>query len=290
MFNDIVTYYCGGKKPVIELLVSLYSLRQSYNGKVIICLGKTSVPFLEPLIKSREFKICVVPGTESDGTVREHWRSRWIGMAMISGDRVLHPDCDMVFYSNLDSMFDAIDSRPDYITSFHSVNNGTYFKQWKKHVKEYRLIEPDFNIEKPFYIEFGILGWRGAWPYCMDVSRACEIVKDDQMAMSYVLMKNGRKAYCPPLMNKLMRRARAYYRLDDDDYNAVIAWHCHPSYELWWRMAVPAIKENFMGLGNLEYLKFINRKCFKQYRDKTYPNINYKVGTKPRKKAKKPQQ
>lgn len=274
--GDVVTYYCGGKKPVIELLVSLYSLRQYYQGEVIVCIGKTSVPFLQPLIKSKEVKIYIVPNTESDRLTKDHWKSRWLGMSMVSGDRVLHPDCDIVFYDKLDPMFDVIDKRPKYITSFHSVNNGTKFDQWEEHKQEYRKIDPNFNENIPFYIEFGIVGWLGAWPYCIDVYKAGAMVKDDQTAMSYVLINNGRKAICPSLKHKLMRRARAYYRLKDEDYKAVIAWHCHPSYELWWRYAIPAIKENFMNLGDLNYLKSINLRCYEQYRKKTYPNLNYK--------------
>jgi hypothetical protein len=108
------------------------------------------------------------------------------------------------------------------------------------------------------------------------VSKACEIVKDDQTAMSYVLMKNGRKAYCPNTKYKLMKRARAYHRLKDDDYYATVAWHSHPAYELWWRVAIQAIKENFMNLGNMAYLKKISKKNYKLYKYGNYPSINYK--------------
>ena len=274
--TDTVVYYCGGKGPVLELLVSLHSLRKHYNGRVVICLGKTSIKYLKNLINSKEYEILIVPHSENDKSDRDHWKSRWLAMSMIRGSRILHPDCDMVYVKDINPLFDQIHDEDGWVTSFHSVNNGDNKVRWHKHVEEYKKIDPNFSIdEKPFYIEFGIVGWKNYLPYSIEVSNACKILKDDQTAMSYVLMQHGRKAYCPCSVNgnPLMRRARAYYRLKQEQFDKVIAWHCHPAYALWWEAAKEAIKDNFMGLGSSSYFMGINRRYYKQWKNKTYANV-----------------
>ena len=272
--SDAVVYYCGGKKPILELLVSLYSLRKYYSGEVIVCLGKTSLRYLEHnLLNSDDFKICIVPGSENDIGVRDHWKSRWLGMSMVTADRVIHPDCDIVYNKDITPFFEKLHPEKGWITSFHSVNNGHNRIRWDSHVEEYRKIDPDFDENQPsFYIEFGIVGWRDRFPYCVEVSKACEVLKDDQTAMSYVLMNNGRKAYCPP-GPPIMKRARGYYRMTRKAYDKVIAWHCHPAYAVWWKEAKEAIESNFMDLGNLEYLRMINRRCYLMWRKKKYASV-----------------
>lgn len=270
--KDVVAYYCGGKKPVLELLVSLYSLRKYYDGEIIVCLGETSLKYTESLLNSSDFTTYIVPNSSNDITVRDHWKSRWTGMSMVKGNRVLHPDCDIVYTKDISPLFDVLHPKKNWITSFHSVNNGDNRIRWSSHVKEYKKLDPTFNASQPaFYIEFGIVGWRGKYPYCMEVSKACEVLKDDQTAMSYVLMKHGRKAYCPSECT-LMRRARAYYRLNKKQFDDVIAWHCHPAYALWWNQAIEAINDNFMGLGDRNYFRMINRRCYNMWRKGTYAN------------------
>jgi len=264
--KDIVTYFCGGKKPVVELLVSLYSLRKHFDGEVVICLGETSLPLLPKLLKSPDFTIKIVPNSSNDTTVRQHWATRWVGMSMVEGDRVLHPDCDTVYAGSLDQAFDCIHENPEYMTTFHSVNDGHYYPEWDGHVEEYKKIDPDFKETAPFYIEFGLLGWRGNWPYCLETAEASRIAKDDQTAMSYVLMKHGRKAYCPTMGPKFMRRARAYYRLTEKKYKETLVWHTTPAYFMWWEEFREAFKCNWMGLADKGYLRTIDRKVARNWR------------------------
>lgn len=271
---DVVTYYCGGVKPTIELLVSLYSLRKHYNGEVVVCLGETSLEYLPRLVRSMDFTIKIVPNSANDSHVRDHWATRWVGMSMVEGDRVLHPDCDTVYAGPLDKAFDCIHSDPEYMTTFHSVNDGMPYPEWKGHIKEYKKIDPNFNEKNPFYIEFGLLGWRGRWPYCLETASASKIAKDDQTAMSYVLMKHGRKAYCPEIGCRLMRRARAYYRLSEEDFKSTLVWHTTPAYFMWWDECLEAMEKNWMGMGNKMYIKRLSRKCYKLWRKGIYPNLN----------------
>ena len=250
--SDTIAYYCGGTKPVLELLTSIYSVRKhGWNGNIVVCLGKTSIPHLKTLIDSGEVEIIEVPESENDVHPREHWVSRWRGMSYITDDRVIHPDCDMTFVDNPKIFFDLLHKDPEFITTFHSVNNGEYFEQWNGHIREYKKVDPNFNEEFPFYIEMGILGWRGNYKHCMEISEVCKLTKDDQTAMSYVLMKNGRKAHKPPLRHELMRRARNYWKLSPEEYDAVVAWHCHPEYNMWWKFYLEAKEANYMGLANI---------------------------------------
>lgn len=285
MAKDVVAYYCGGIKPVIELLVSLYSLRKYFSGEVIICLGETSLQYLPELVKSNDFTIKIVPNSANDQTVRDHWATRWVGMSMVTGDRVLHPDCDTTYAGPLDLAFNCIHEDPNYITTFHSVNDGNHFPEWEGHVEEYKKIDPNFNETKPFYIEFGLLGWRGNWPYCLETAEASRISKDDQTAMSYVLMKHGRKAYVPPTGGQLMRRARAYYRLSKKQYHETLVWHTTPAYFMWWDEFLEAIDCNWMGMGDRSYLRSISRKCYKLWRYKQYPNLNQAPWAKAQRKS-----
>jgi hypothetical protein len=249
--SDTIAYYCGGAKPILELLTSIYSVRkQGWNGKIVVCIGKTSIPHLQVLINSGEVDIIEIPDTEKDHFPREHWTSRWRGMSYVSDDRVLHPDCDMTFVKDPSVFFELLHKDPEYITTFHSVNDGKPFRTWEGHLEEYRKIDQNFDAE-PFYIEMGILGWRGRYAHCMEVSEACKITKDDQTAMSYVLMKHGRKAYKPELRHELMRRARAYWRIEPEEYDAVVAWHCHPEYHMWWKFYLEAKEANYMGLADI---------------------------------------
>lgn len=273
--GDVVAYYCGGKKPVIELLVSLYSLRKHYNGEVVVVLGETSLQYVPELLKSSDFTIKIVPNSMDDKEVRDHWATRWRGMSMVSGDRVLHPDCDTTYTQPLDKAFDLIHDDPDYMTTFHSINDNDHdFPEWEGHVEEYKKIDPNFNETKPFYIEFGLLGWRGNWAHCLETAEASKIAKDDQTAMSYVLMRHGRKAHCPDTSGRLMRRARAYYRLTKEEYYDTIVWHTTPAYFMWWDEFLMAQKENWLGLGDRFYVREISRPVYKKWRQKSFPSLN----------------
>lgn len=273
--GDVVAFYCGGIKPVIELLVSLHSLRKYYSGEIVVVLGETSLKYLPGLLKSNDFTIKIAPNSANDLVVRDHWATRWVGMSMVEGDRVLHPDCDTVFTQPLDNVFNLISEEPGCMTTYHSVNdNDHHFPEWDGHVEEYKKLDQNFDVKDPFYIEFGLLGWRGNWPLCLETAKACKIVKDDQTAMSYVLMKNGRKAFCPQTSGKIMRRARAYYRLSEEDYKKTVVWHTTPAYFMWWDAFLEAVKDNWLGMGNKFYIRSINRKVYREWRNKSYPNLN----------------
>lgn len=274
MTNDKVVYYCGGKKPVIELLVSIFSLRKHYDGEIVACLGETSLEFLpEEFLKSNNITVKIIEGTSKDRDVRDHWKSRWKAMSQIDGGRVLHPDCDIIYNDDIEIVFEAIKKTPGWITSYHTVNDGNWYEIWPDHVEEYKKIDPDFDINDPFYIEFGLLGWVGKWPYALDTSKACEITKDDQTAMSYVLMKNGRKAHLANFKNPIMRRARAYYRMTKQEFDSVLIWHCHNEYAFWWNEFLEAHDMNYMGLGSHSYIKKLSRKTWKMLKNKTYPSV-----------------
>jgi len=274
---DKVVYYCGGKKPVIELLVSVYSLRKHYKGEIIACIGETSLDYLnEEFLKSDDITIKIIEGTSEDSHVRDHWKSRWLAMSQIEGERILHPDCDIIFNKGIDEAFDAIKCENEWITSYHTVNDGEWYEMWPNHVEEYKKINPKFSVyEDPFYIEFGLLGWCGKWPFALQTSEMCKIVKDDQTAMSYVLMKNGRKAHLADFEDPIMRRARAYYRLTKKQYDAVIMWHCHHEYAFWWNQFLEAHNSNYMGLKSDSYIKKCNRKIYRILKNKSYPTEIY---------------
>src|SRR5690606_26142221 len=107
-------FYCGGTKPIIELLVAVYTLRQHYNGHITICLGKTSVPYIGDLLRksSLDLEVHEVPGSENDVKVEQHWSSRWRGMKQITKKQILHLDCDITVKRPIDYCFDHIHNDP----------------------------------------------------------------------------------------------------------------------------------------------------------------------------------
>lgn len=256
--GQTIAFYCGGIKPIIELLVSIHSYRKFFSGKIVACVGETSVPYLDKLLQSNDVETIIVPNTCDDDTVRKHWKSRWMGMSLVEDDYVLHPDCDTICVGDMQKFFNTMSIKPEYITSWHTVTDGEYFRTWPGHIKEYQKINPDFDPNtKPFYIEFGMVGWVGKWPYCIETSEACEITKDDQTAMSYVLMKNGRKAYQPKFQCEIFRRILNYYHLSVEDYKSVLVWHTNTGFGIWWREFLEAYEKNYMGLKNHDYLEAI---------------------------------
>lgn len=274
--NKKVVYFCGGRKPVIELLVSIFSLRKYYSGEIVVFLGETSVPYLrDNLLKNKDINTIIVPNTSNDMSVRDHWKSRWVAMSMIDDGIILHPDCDIVYTGNIDKAFDAVKKEKNWMTSFHTVNDGQDYERWQNHVEEYKKIDKNFNITKPFYIEFGLVGWINNWEYCMQTAEACKIVKDDQTAMSYVIMKNGRKAHLAEFKNPILRRARNYYKLTKEQFDDVLLWHCHQEYAFWWNEFLEASKQNYMNLGSMAYVRELNRRVRRMIKFKTYPTITY---------------
>jgi len=270
-----VVYYCGGIKPVIELLVSIYSLRKFYSGEIIVVLGQTSLPYVPQLLKDKSIKTVTVPNSGSDRRRRQHWRTRWVGMDLIDRKKILHPDCDTVFINGIDDLFDKLHPDPEYMNTFDNLNDGKMYPQWQKHLNQsYYLDDPKFN-EKPLYMEFGLIGWRGHWKYAKEVARCCGFMKDDQTALSYVLMKNGRKGHKPETDWPVIRRVRGYSMLSKNEYHNTRIWHTVPNFAVWWEAALPAIKENFMNLGDMKYLKLINKEVHDHYVNGNYPAVNF---------------
>lgn len=272
--GQTIAYYCGGIKPIIELLVSIYSYRKFYSDRIVVCLGETSVPYLDKLLKTNDIETIIIPNTKDDVHVRQHWKSRWVGMDLIEDDYVLHPDCDTVCVGDIQKFFDTIDTKPEYITSWHTANDGEYFRTWPGHIREYQKVDPDFDPEtKPFYIEFGMVGWTGKWPYCLETSHACGITKDDQTAMSYVLMKNGRKAHKPQFKNEIFRRILKYYMLSQEDYANTLVWHTSTGFGIWWREFLEAYEKNYLGLRDHDYLETIAPKVLETLKSGNIPLV-----------------
>lgn len=252
--------YCGGQKPVIELLVTIYSLRKSFSGPIEVYIGETSIRYLSNLISSNVAKVIVVPNSRRDKNILHHWTTRWRAMSMVDGnDVVLHPDCDIIYKDGFDvsKLFDYVDSRHNYITTFHTLNDGNIYDRWHKHYSQYKRFDKNFN-ESPLYIEFGIVGWTGCYDLAAEVSRVCPYFMDDQTAMSYILMKNGRKAVLAKTPYQIIQRARAYWRWPQKTVDDVMVWHVNPAYKFWWNEARRAMKENFLGMGDMKYIKHIN--------------------------------
>lgn len=284
MKNGVV-YFCGGTKPILEMLISIYSLKKHYKGEITILLGETSIEHISKLELNKlgNIKIVTVPNSANDDEVRKHWSTRWRAMNFVNYDKVLHLDCDTVVVKPIDNLFDHIHNDKSYITTFDNFSNCEY-STWANHLDMYKENDNWFKINhvKPLYIEFGLMGWNRGYPYFNDVSDMCKKMKDDQTAMSAVLIKNGRKGFSPKSENfNVIRRTRNYYRLSYDQYFEVAVWHLttsktrYPGYSVWWNEFIEAYMNNYLGFKtNKKIIEELQPHVYKAMIKRNYPINN----------------
>jgi hypothetical protein len=281
MSKQSIIYYCGGTKPVIEAIVSIYTLRQHYKGEIIILCGETSYDYLKHM-KNYGVEIRVVPDTKKDRVTHDHWVSRWKAMELISDcDKVLHLDCDTLVINPVDVFFENIDTRYDYITTY-----GLLFKysdypnadEWKKMIGEFNKIVPGFNKDS-VYIELGCCGWNKGWDLHRKVHEYCKVLSTDQQAMCLAMAFDGNKVHHPDFAKvnhskKPFKLGRAYYRLDHNGYYSTVIWHCvHPlGYSLWWRKFWEARVEKFGRLNENDFLNSTNLSALNMIKAKSWPD------------------
>jgi lipopolysaccharide biosynthesis glycosyltransferase len=278
--NDGVVYFCGGLKPVLELYVSIYSLRKHYSGNITVLLGETSIKYAEQLLNLKDINVVIVKGSSNDINTRQHWSTRWKSMNLINYDRVIHLDCDTIIVKPIDDLFNHIHKDKSYITSFDHFNDGKEYRSWKHHLNMYKASDSYFNKNQisPLYIEFGLMGWNKDYHLFNEISKACNIMKDDQTAMSSVLIKNGRKGYCPDLKFKPIKRTNGYYGLHYDAHYETIVWHLTtshgkcPGFAIWWREFIDAYMKNYMNFkSNKNIIQTLQPHVYKQLMNKSYP-------------------
>jgi hypothetical protein len=203
-------------------------------------------------------------------------------------DKVLHLDCDTTIVKPIDCLFDSIHPDQNYMTSFDTFNDGDTYRAWPGHLKMYQTQDPWFkkNEVKPLYIEFGLMGWNKGYPLFNEVANACKIMKDDQSAMSAVLMKNGRKGFCPNLGYRPIKRTNGYYGLGYEAHYETIVWHLttsrarYPGFAIWWREFIDAYMNNFMGMkSNKKLIETLQPYAYKALIDKSYPTSISKEGS-----------
>lgn len=284
--SDGVVYFCGGLKPVLELYISIYSLRKHYSGSITVLLGETSVKYADKL-NELNVKIVIVPDSKNDTIVRQHWSTRWRAMNLVDYDRVIHLDCDTVIVKPIDHLFDHIHKDKLFITSFDNFNDGKEFRAWPLHLDMYKKNDKYFvkNKVSPLYIEFGLMGWNKGYPLFGAISEACKVMKDDQTAMSSVLIKNGRKGYCPNLGYMPIKRTVNYYALLHDAHYQTIVWHIttsrskYPGFAIWWREFIEAYMKNFIGIkSNRKLIEELQPYVYKALMNKSYPASISKEG------------
>lgn len=287
MSNGVV-YFCGGLKPIMELCISIYSLRKHYSGNITVLLGETSLKYAQSLLDQTGVNVVIIPNSSQDLKVNQHWSTRWRAMNFVDYDKIIHLDCDTIIVKPIDKLFDDIHKDKDCMTSFDSFNDGSKYWKWDEHLKMYKEKDDYFNnnIVKPLYIEFGLMGWNKGYPYFNEISQACDIMKDDQTAMSSVLIKNGRKGFCPKHQYKLIKRTTNYYGLRYDDHFATVVWHLTtsrakcPGFALWWREFIDAYLNDYMKFkSNKNLIKSLQPYVFKQLINKTYPSSISKEGS-----------
>lgn len=278
--SKAVVYYCGGKTPIIETIVSIFSLRKHYDGKVIVLLGKTSLPYVDFSILDN-VDVVEVPGSENDETLNQHWSSRWRGLGLINDvDKILHIDCDTVVVKDIDIFFENIHPDNETLTGFHYVfPNGTSNYD-KTLIDGYNKRIPDVKFEMPnCYVEIACIGFSKKWPHFDEVSRYCNILKDDQRAVSAALVHNGRKVHIPDFESKIFRNARDYYKLSRRKYWGTHIWHSKYHYGFFWREFWQARAQGFMDINIDKYLSTINPKVYEYIVNKDWPNRISHEGT-----------
>jgi hypothetical protein len=285
--NNGVVYFCGGLKPILELCVSIYSLRKHYSGGITVLLGETSVKYAETLMNLEGINVIIVKDSNNDTNVRQHWATRWRAMNLIDYDKIIHLDCDTIIVKPIDDLFDHLHQDKSYITTFDHFNNGKEYRTWPSHLRMYKANDDYFvkNKVDPLYIEFGLMGWNKGYPLFDEVSQACKIMKDDQSAMSCVLMKNGRKGYCPDLGFKPIKRTNGYYALGYDAHYQTMVWHLttshasSPGFAIWWREFIEAYMKNYMNFkSNKDIIKTLQPFVYEKLMKKSYPTSISKEG------------
>jgi len=271
-----IAYYLGGNKCVVELLVSIYTLRKYYKGNISVAIGETAVPYLQQIIDSKDITTYIVPNTSEDTTRRNHWVSRWQGLKMIDSDKVLHLDCDTIILKPIDHLFSHIHPGKKYITNFDVLTREKDSK-WDFHIKSFRRIFPNFNTDSPMYIEFGLVGWNKEWPYFDLVSEYAIKCRNDQEAMALVLIRNGHKAYKPPFKHDVISKMKGYHRMLTEKRNNLIVMHLvQPTgFAFFWKYFLKARKARFMNLHDNSYLKHVDPKIYQTLINQNWPNRIY---------------
>ena len=269
-----IAFYVGGKKPCIEVLVSIYTLRKFYRGPIAVAIGETAVPYLQQLIDSKDIDTIIVPNTSTDRTRKNHWVSRWKGLKLIDYDKVLHLDCDTIIVNPIDHLFSCIHPDKEYITNFDVLCRKKDSK-WNLHLRSFRRIFPDFNTDKPIYIEFGLVGWNKGWPYFDLVSSFSVKTRNDQESMALVLIQNGHKAYKPPFKYDAISKMKGYHRMPLEKRNNLIVMHLvvPEGFAFFWKYFLEARKNRFMGLHDNSYIEKVRPDLLKTLMNKNWPNI-----------------
>ncbi len=277
--SDTTLYYCGGTKPLLELMISIYTLRKHNKGNVTVLLGEGSEKYCDNL-KEMGVELITVPDTKNDRRVQDHWSSRWRGMPLCKHDRVLHLDCDTTIAHNYDHLFDLIHPDPEYITSYYMwQKHGTYHK-WKMHLNDYQKVTNIADDADGLYFGFGLVGWNKGWPHFQKVADYAKKLPTDEMSMSLTLIENGRKGHMPPNMEATFRCVRAYYRLTEKEFDDTLIWH-YPQkgiqgFYQWWEIFFKAREEKAMGLHDDAFIEAIHPTIMKILKTGTYPKTNNK--------------
>ena len=286
--SDGVVYFCGGLKPILELCISIYSLRKHYSGNITVLLGETSIKYADKLINMSGINVIVVPNSSKDVEVRHHWSTRWIAMNLVNYDRIIHLDCDTIIVKPIDHLFDHIHKDKSFITSFDNFNDGRNYGAWKSHLNMYKKQDDWFNknVVKPLYIEFGLMGWNNGYKLFSEVAEACKIMKDDQTAMSSVLIKNGRNGYCPNLGYIPIKRTNNYYGLSYEKHYETEVWHLTTSrvkcagFAIWWKQFIDAYMNDFIDMkSDRNLIKTLQPYVYERLKNKSYPTSISKEGS-----------
>lgn len=276
MITKTIAFYCGGRKPVIELLVSIYTLRKFYYGDISVAIGETSIQYLQQLIDSKNIKTYIVPDTSTDKSKRNHWVSRWKGLKLIKADKILHLDCDTIITKPIDHLFNHIHPDKEYITNFDVVKHKKDSK-WNLHLKSFRRIFPNIQVNKFTYLEFGLVGWNKGWPNCDLVSEYAIKCRTDQEAMALVLITNGHKVYKPPFKYDIISKMKGYHRMPMEKRNNLSIMHFVKTegYAIWWKYFLQARKDRFMNLPDNRYIKQVNSKIYNMLINNNWPTNIY---------------
>lgn len=277
-----VVYYCNGPKPHLELLVSMASLRRHYDGDIVVCFGERSIELGSlQSFADLDIRTILVPGTINDNNKWQHWGSRWRGLSMCDSDQVLHPDCDTIIKSEVDSLFGLIHPDKEYITSFVHFNDGRPFGNWERQLKSYRNASNKIADDvKPIYFAFGMVGWNKGWPHFMRVHDLMKAgMPADEMAMNVVLLENGRKGFEPKLRYSVFSNIRGYYQISTERYKSIKVWHFPSScngFSIWWEEFMRARENKLFDLDCDEFVKSMNPNTYSILMDKSkWPTNNF---------------
>ena len=269
--TESVLYYCGGTKPILELLVSIYTLKKYYSGDITVHLGKTSEKYIYDLLINNGIIVKLIPGSEHDNNVNKHWSSRWRSMKLLDHDYNLHLDCDMIVNKPIDFLFGMIDKDPETLTAFGAYNNGINDELWPRILKCFQEVIPNFECD-PIYLQVGILGINKGWPLADLTSEYCLKTRDDQMAISLALAQNGRKVIHKNQFKSTYNNIMNYWNMSSKAYYQTVLWHGSYGFSIWWREFFRARKDKFMNLHDNKFIQIINSQVYKKLINKNYPN------------------